>query len=150
MGPIELVYGNRRGAFAERFKMQQRVVKESQDKMRAPDSHLLSLQIDVTRPPKELISEILSAIRLHRDKLSRAGLLAVATKRARRRLDQYSVYIRVWDLRQNGRAFREIAQQIYPKEYPNHPAPKNPIIQRVTDHFRRAKALIHGGYKELT
>jgi hypothetical protein len=148
-GPVELVRGNRRGDFIERFKMRQRAVKESQGKMRVPDSHLLLLQVDVTRPQKELVPDILSAIRLHRDKLSRAGSLAVTTKRARRRLDQYSIYIRVWDLRRKGRSFREIAQEIYPKEYPHHPARKNPINQRVLDHFRRAETLIHGGYKEL-
>jgi hypothetical protein len=148
-GPVELVRDNRRGAFTERFKIQQRSAKESQGKLRAPDSHLLLLRVDVTRPQKELLPDILSAIRLHRDKLSRAGSPDVTTKRGRRRLDQYSVYIRAWDLRQKGRSFREIAQEIYPKEYPHHPAPRNPITQRVLDHFRRAETLIHGGYKEL-
>ena len=104
---------------------------------------------DVTRSQKELLPYITKAIRLHRDKLSRTGSVSGTKTRTRRRLDQYSVYLRVWDSRQAGRTFREIAQEIYPKEYPHHPVPRNPIIQRVLDHFRRAEALIQGGYKEL-
>lgn len=148
-GPVELVIGNRHGEFTERFRVQQRKVNKSQDKLPPPDPRFLVLRVDVTRPQRELVPEILSVIRLHRDKLSRSGSVSIIGTRTRRRLDQYCVYLRVWDMRQTGRKFREIAQEIYPKEYPHHPAPRNPITQRVLDHFRRAEALIQGGYKEL-
>jgi hypothetical protein len=55
----------------------------------------------------------------------------------------------VWDLRISGLSFPEIAQAIYPIEYLAHPKRQNPIVQRVADHYDRAKELINGGYKEL-
>ena len=151
-GPVELVRGNQNTPFSVRFKMQQRTINQvnkSQGKLHTPDPRLLLLTVDVTRPQKELVPDILSAIRLHRDKLSRTASVSVTKTRTRRRLDQYPVYLRVWDLRQAGRTFPEIAREIYPKEYPHHPTPRDPINQRVQDHFRRAEVLIHGGYKEL-
>lgn len=148
-GPVELVSGNRSGAFTERLRRREPKIKKAQEPSRAPDGLFLQIKIDVTRSQKELVAYITQAIRLHRDKLSRIGSVSVTKTRTRRRLDQYPVYLRVWDLRQAGRTFREIAQEIYPKEYPHHPTPRDPINQRVQDHFRRAEALIHGDYKEL-
>jgi hypothetical protein len=148
-GPVEIVSGSRNEPFSAQFTTKQPAPKKRHEQLPTPEMQYLQLRVDVTRPQKELLPEIQQAIRLHRDKLSRSRFVLASTRHTRRRLDQYSAYLRVWDLRQNGLSFRQIALEVYPNLYPHHPAPRNPIIQRVMDHYRRAETLVHGGYKEL-
>ena len=112
-GPIELVPGNERDAFTQRFRLRHPQAKNARP-ARASDRRLLSLEIHVTRSERELMLEATRAIRLHRDRLSRSEPPSVEP-RTRRRLDQYSLYLRVWDLRQARRTFPQIAQEIYPE-----------------------------------
>jgi len=116
------------------------------------DPRYLQLKLDVTRPQEALLEQTLTEIRFHRRKHSKflAKFLSKAKFKSRRRLDQYDIYLKVWDLRQKGLSFPEIAKQLYPREYGPSPDPRNPIIQRVRDHYSRADELIQGGYKELT
>jgi hypothetical protein len=144
--PVELVGGNRRGAFAERFRFQHRT--REKNKSGAPDPRFLLVRIDVTRADNELVAHLRSAVRVRRSDLLRAKSMSTK-KPTRRRLDQYSDYISVWDSRKKGKSFPEIAQEMYPKLHSRYPARKNPLNQRVLDYFRRANALISGGYKDL-
>jgi T6SS, Transcription factor, DNA binding domain len=148
--PVELVCGSRRGTFTERFKLKRELREKTPRKKSAPqDPRLLPLRIDVTRPQRELIQLVLESVRRHRETLLWERSNCLTKKRTRRRLDQYEAYLSTWDLRQRGMSFPQIAEQLYPEQYPHHPVRKNPINQRVQDHFRRAKFLIQVGYKEL-
>lgn len=75
-----------------------------------------------------------------REYKSKYGRIPQTERRPRRRLDQYDSYLRVWDLKQNEESFPQIAKKLYPKEH---------ALDRVQDHYRRAKELISGGYREL-
>jgi hypothetical protein len=144
--PVEFVGGKRHGPFTERFRLQNRPRKK--DKPGVPDPRFLVVRVDVTGADNELVARLMSEVRVRRDQLLRAK--SMSTKKAtRRRLDQYSDYISVWDSRQSGKSFPEVARELFPKLYRRYPARKNPIEQRVRDYFRRATALISGGYKEL-
>jgi hypothetical protein len=74
-------------------------------------------------------------------------------KKTRRRLADYESYLRVWDLRQQGRTFAQIAKQIFPLEYERYvrkgEGRLNPVTKRTRDHFLRAQELISGGYKQI-
>jgi hypothetical protein len=112
------------------------------------DERHLTLRLDASRPTEELLGEVVNAVQLHRDR-HRKFFATLEKQKSRRRLDQYDVDLKVWDLRKRGVSFPEIAKQVYPTEYRSHPPRTNPIVQRVTDHYRRAEKLILGGYKDL-
>ena len=113
----------------------------------------LTLRLDVTRPLKELAEEARRAVRFQKRRYEAiVGKKKPDQAKRRRRLDQYATYLLVWDLRQEGRTFKEIAQKVYPTEYKAYqqtPRGYNPILQRVRDHYSQAKELIEQGYKEL-
>ncbi len=117
---------------------------------RQSDVRFVWLKLDVTRPQKLLLADVLSAVRFHQRKYAHLLKRLQAAPKRRRRLDQYALYLQVWDLRERQHlSFPTIAKQIYPREYASHPKPKNPIIQRVADHYARARALVFGGYTEI-
>jgi hypothetical protein len=143
--PVELAASNQRGAFAERFTLQRRPRKN--DKPIDPDPRFLLVRLDVTRADNELVARLMSEVRLRRAELRVKSM--AAKKPTRRRLNKYSDYISVWDSRQKGKSFPQIAQEMFPNLYSQYPSRKNPLNQRVLDYFRRANALIFGGYKDL-
>jgi hypothetical protein len=109
----------------------------------------LHLKLDVARTQAELIQQTLDSVQFHRRKYARQLKSLKGRPQTRRRLNQYAEYLKVWDLRKSGLRLYQIAMRLYPIEYKSYPKTKNPIIQRVTDHYARAKQLIDGGYKEL-
>jgi hypothetical protein len=116
---------------------------------KASDPRFLMLQIDTSRSPEELLGEVVQALRLHRDRNRQFFGDSENHTRSRRRLDQYDIDLKVWDMRKIGLTFPEIAKQLYTLEYGSYPPRKNPIVQRVADQHKRAEKLIFGGYKDL-
>jgi hypothetical protein len=113
------------------------------------DPRHLTLRLDVSRSQDELVGDVLRAVRFHRDRNRQFFVTLEKKQKSRRRVDQYDVDLKVWDMRKLGLSFPEIAKQVYPKEYGSYPRRRNPLIQRVTDHYHRAEMLIVGGYKDL-
>ncbi len=147
-GPVEAVPDRSdRDAFVERFRSLRPRPAAKNSGRKSEDPKFLTLILDVTLPQHTLMEQTLAAIRFHRRK--HPQFQNVHPPRRRRRLDLYAVYLQVWDLRRSGSSFPRIASQIYPREYAAYPNPKNPIVQRVMDHYRSAGKLIEGGYKDL-
>jgi len=87
------------------------------------------------------MSEIESAIReARREYKEKHGPLPRQELRPRRRTDQFKEYLQVWDLKQQGLSLSRIAERLHKGET---------ALDRVRDHYRRAKELIGGGYKAL-
>ena len=113
-------------------------------------NHYVSLRFDVTRPLRELVEDARRQLKHGKKNYER-----VSGKRTekRRRLDQYRLYLQVWDLRQQVVTFDQIAQRVFPVEYEGQLQNKTraylPVVQKVKDAFSRARQLIEGGYKEL-
>lgn len=61
----------------------------------------------------------------------------------RRRLQDYPIYIKVWDLKEQGKKPAEIADAVFPASH------KSIALRLVRDHLRAAKRLISGHYKEI-
>lgn len=113
------------------------------------DVRHLNLRLDATLPLRELLDQTARAVRFHRRKYSQQLRMFKDEPKTRRRLLEYRVYLKIWDLRLQRKTFPEIANIVFPREYASHPRRRNPLVQRVTDEYARAKELIMGGYKEL-
>lgn len=143
-GPIELVPGTEKPqGFAIRF----RSAKKGPDALKMPrpekDSrNLLHVKLDTSHPTRELLKRVKRAIELHRRRYP-----APSQSKTRRRLDQYPLYLKVWDLRLQDKSFSEIAKQVYSREF--SASSSQSLIQRAIDHYDRARELILGGYKDL-
>lgn len=74
------------------------------------------LRLDASRPMHELLAETEKSIEIHRKKHSEF-FKSLPEQKGRRRLDQYPAYVKVWDLRAEGKSFSEIAKELYPREY---------------------------------
>jgi hypothetical protein len=61
------------------------------------------------------------------------------------RLDKYDSYLAVWDLKQKGRTFEQVAEELSE----GLPLPDQEYHDTVQRRFKRAEVLIKGGYKEL-
>jgi hypothetical protein len=99
------------------------------------------LRVRITFPIETLISKIEAEIRKARREYKQTyGFLQRKEVHPRRRFDQFEMYLKVWDLKQQGLSLPKIAKRLYPGMH---------ALDRVTDHYRRAKELIGGRYREL-
>jgi len=99
------------------------------------------LRVRITFSVETLMAKIEAEIRkARREYKQKYGPLPRKELRPRRRFDQFEMYLKVWDLKQQGLSLSKIAKQLYPGMH---------ALDRVTDHYRRAKELIGGGYREL-
>jgi hypothetical protein len=103
----------------------------------------LTIQLD-TDLPKELIMAYLDTV-LSRYLPKERTRLRAASKTRVHPLKHYQDAFRVYDLRQQGLSFADIARQLWPEEFEHgehHHAQKNPVVQRVRDHIKLATKLI--------
>lgn len=120
-----------------------------------PFSGTLELSISLKGPKPEIMEQL--EFILDHALAERKRRIGSSPKMLRKRLDHYGEYLQVWDLHQEGKTPREIAELLNPDElrhWDTHPRrgrrnPANPIVQRVRDHCREACRLIGGGYKEI-
>jgi len=103
------------------------------------NKHDFVLRMDLRRPLALLLREANFWIR--KRKQAHDALHSTTGRTVRCRLDCYSDYLKVWDLRAQKRTFAEIGKIVFPGE--------GAATQRAFDNFRRAKALVEGGYKKL-
>jgi len=157
----------------------------------------VQVTLDVTQPLKKLLEKTRRQIQFGQERYEHmVGDKKGKERTRRRRLDQYDKYLEIWDLRQKGLKFSQIAQRVFPREYGalrlrdaqlqlprelgtdyKHRVEEltaqgigeyeacsqverefevkvksghsQVIEQRVEDHYKSAKKLILGGYKEL-
>jgi hypothetical protein len=118
------------------------LVKSTKPQRGPRPDHELTLAVDLRKPLDRLLREVRDKIKTRKavyDRLHPA--VPELAQRARRRLDLYDVYLRVWDLRAGHQTFAAIGKLVFPDQVT--------AAQRAIDSYQRAKELIEGGYKEL-
>jgi len=102
--------------------------------------NLVRIEFDLNRPLKDLLkyaSYVLGrAMNNYSDEARELGL---KTPRGRRRLADYDLHLRVWDLNEKGTPLTKIVESL----------PGVNSVQSIHDHLRAARRLIAGGYKEI-
>ncbi len=105
--------------------------------------NLLLMQLDLNSPMKDLrnyVSTMLRwAKRMHQHEMNKRGV-----KQRRRRFEHYDLYLKIWDLKQQGKRRAEIARLVFPR-YSLESA-----LIRVRDHLKAANKLISGQFKEIS
>lgn len=103
------------------------------------------LQFDLNWPMKELLRDAEESLRsAQREYKEWMRLQGTKLPKARRRFDDYDVHLEVWDLRQEGKSYSAIAKEVYGDRCSAESA-----RNRVRDHFKAAKKLILGHYREI-
>lgn len=99
------------------------------------------MAVDISFPLRSLVAKLEAEIQqAKREYRAKHGKLKRQELRARRRFEDFDSYLRVWDLKKQGLTYRQVARQAFPREYAD---------DRAKDHYRRAKELIEGGYREI-
>ena len=103
------------------------------------------IQFDMARSSRELLRQARNAIKVNKAKYTHfvdaSKKASTTSPKRRRRLDMYDAYLEVWDLKQQRHSFRQIARRASEGQYYS--------LQTVKDHYKAARKLIRGGYKEL-
>ena len=136
------------GTLRDLVEQEKRVVQAIRQRASSKEElyRYVGVRFDVTQSLVGQLEQAKRQIQLARrryETLLRRGEIRKPKTRVkrRRRFDLYDKYLKIWDLRQNGLTFDQIAEQVYPGEAVAR--------QRVWDQYKRAKELICGAYKEL-
>ena len=109
----------------------------------------VKFQIDIAQPLDSIFAELEVQIEIAKSWYRfHIGELPDFRKRPRVRLQEYDSYLKVWDLRQQGLTFEEIAFRLFPREMKILNS-RSAITKRVRSHFQRAKQLIEGEYRQI-
>jgi hypothetical protein len=95
--------------------------------------NLLLLQLDLNSPKSEIWEYVTTALRLAKGR----------PPQRRRRFEHYDLYLKIWDLKQQGKRRAEIASLVFPR-YRLESA-----LHRVRDNLKAANKLISGQFKEI-
>ena len=113
------------------------------------DRRFIRVEIDITKPNKTSIAEVQRRIDLARRLYeAHVGPLPDPRKKPRLRLDQYESYLKVWQLRKEGKTFEQIAREVFPREMENADQ-FSPGVDKARNHYRRASELVAGGYRQI-
>jgi hypothetical protein len=106
--------------------------------------NLLLIQVDLNSPMKDILDYVRQALR-YAKRTHRRGMNKHAVKppQRRRRFEHYDQYLKIWDLKQQGKTRAEIAKLVFPR-YSLESA-----LTRVRDHLKAANKLISGQFKEI-
>lgn len=106
--------------------------------------NLLLIQVDLNSPMKDLLDYVNDALRIAKGTRWQAkNKRVVKPPRRRRRFEHYDQYLKIWDLKQEGKSRAEIAKLVFPR-YSLESA-----LTRVRDHLKAANKLISGQFKEI-
>ena len=116
----------------------------------AENYQFIKTSIDITKPIQDTFASLEREIDLRRWLYrARIGPLPDHRRKRRLRLDQYPIYLRVWNLRnKRNLSFEKIACKLFPKEMEN-PYGRGPIVKRVRTDYKRACELVSGGYRQI-
>ncbi|MBI3616536.1 MAG: hypothetical protein HY211_08510 [Candidatus Omnitrophica bacterium] len=117
------------------------------------DSHLSPVLIDLRAPDDTILASLKSAL-----PSLRVNRQVPTPKTTKHRFDAYEQYLQVFDMRQAGRTWPEIAEALDPKGYRKHKGwrskpdfggdPRNPVTMRVKGQYQAACRLIEGGLRK--
>jgi hypothetical protein len=106
--------------------------------------NLLLMQVDLNSPMKDLLNHVGGILRLAKDSYRQEmDKLGVKPPQRRRRFEHYDLYLKVWDLKQEGKRRAEIARLVFPH------CSLESGLNRVRDHLKAANKLISGQFKEI-
>src|SRR5262249_51146979 len=106
--------------------------------------NLLLMQLDLNSPMKDILDYVSYALRwakgIHQQEMKKRGVKPPR----RRRFEHYDLYLKIWDLKQQGKSRAEIAKLVFPRYSPES------ACNRVRDHLKAANKLISGQFKEIS
>jgi hypothetical protein len=109
----------------------------------------IQAEIDIAQPTAKIFAEVEERVALARARYRHHfGPIAEFRKRPRVRLEEYSSYLRVWDLRKQKLTFEQIAFQLFPREMKILNS-RSAMTKRVRSHFQRAQKLIDGEFRQI-
>jgi hypothetical protein len=77
--------------------------------------NLLLMQVDLNPPMKDLLDYVSYALRsakgMHEREMKKRGV----KPQLRRRFEHYDLYLKIWDLKQQGKHHAEIARLVFPR-----------------------------------
>jgi hypothetical protein len=100
----------------------------------------------------EIAIQIDTRFSSHEIKSALQKILDMVQPKKKLHVKKFKDYLAVWDLRQQGKTLKEIAQLLWPEEYaikggPDyHTAEKGSLVQKVSDHENAAQSLIDGSF----
>lgn len=101
-------------------------------------------EFDLNWPTKDLLDYAKRVLAYAREnyetELQEQGL---KVPRSRRRIQDYGIHLKIWDLKQEGKSVPEIARLVFPNELPSS------ALQKVRDRLRAAGRLISGHPQEI-
>jgi hypothetical protein len=98
----------------------------------------ISVQIDTSRPKGDIVDDVKRIIDTAHGLLKIEG---VRTRTPKMNEPLFDDYIKIYDLKEKGRNFRQIAEELYPEEYADE-AGQPRLIDKVRDRYSSAKRLI--------
>ena len=105
--------------------------------------NFLLLQVDLNSRMKDLLDYVSYALRqakrMHEWEMKENGV----KPQRRRRFEYYDLYLKIWDLKQQGKRRAEIARLVFPRYSPES------ALTRVRDHLKAVNKLISGQFKEI-
>ncbi len=96
--------------------------------------------VNISFPLESSIAKLEAEIRKARlEYKEKYGKFSRTELRPRRRFDEYKSYLQVWDLKEKGLSHAKVVEIL----------PHLNNVDTVKDHFRRAKQLVMGGYRQI-
>jgi hypothetical protein len=113
------------------------------------DRRFIRVEVDITKPNETSIAEVERRIDLARSLYeAQIGPLPDYRRKPRLRLDQYEKYLKVWQLRKEGKSFEQIAREVFPRDMENADQ-FSPGVKKARSHYNRACELVAGGYRQI-
>jgi len=107
--------------------------------------NLVLIQVDLNSPLKDLLDHTSLILKMaqknYRTEMDARG---VRLPKSRRRLEDYVLHLRIWDLKKEGKGNTEIARLVFPN------LSVQSALYKVRDHLRAANKLISGRYREIS
>ena len=107
--------------------------------------HLLLIQVDLNSPMKDLLEHTRKMLRYAQNNYRREmEARGVRLSKSRRRLEDYDLHLKTWDLKKEGKRNTEIARLVFPS------LSVQSALYKVRDHLKAADKLIAGHYREIS
>jgi hypothetical protein len=107
--------------------------------------NLLLIQVDLNFPMKDLMDHTRLVLgyaqKRYRKEMEARGY---KLSKSRRRLEDYVLHLRIWDLKKEGKRNTEIARLVFPN------LSVQSALYKVRDHLKAANKLISGHYREIS
>lgn len=114
---------------------------------KALEGRYLTVRIDLNAPSQKILKLIGEAVRRIKENRPK--------RQKRIRYELYDRYLRIYDLRESGKTYREIAGEVFPREFKEFSKTRRnkydfaPLTEKVKSGFVSCKGLISGDYTKI-